>query len=434
MSSPYDHAVAQLDKAAKLLRSDYLQNQDRFDQAIEKLKKPMHLHHSEVTMKLDSGKTQSVAVYRSQHNNALGPYKGGIRFHPNVSQEEVIALSMWMTWKCAVVGIPYGGGKGGIQINAKQLSLTELEQLSRLYVRFLADKIGPWQDVPAPDVNTSPQIMGWMVDEWQQLHADQPNVNPQATFTGKPIELGGSEGRTEATGLGGVMVLEELVKELGWKRKKDVTIAVQGFGNVGYWFAHHADRLGYKVVAVSDSQGGVFVPTGLYPLKTLECKTKSGAIQKCMCDRQACQSKHGRIISNQELLELDVDILVPAALEDVITDDNAPRIKAKVVLEMANGPVTPEGEAILQKNKVLVVPDVLANAGGVTTSYLEWVQNLQGVHWTKDEVLAKLQPVMQQAFTAVWQMYQQKHCSMREAAYVIALKRVVDALLLRGQV
>lgn len=434
MSSPYDHAIAQLEKAAKLLRADYERDQDRFDQAIEKLKKPQQLHQGEVEIKLDTGTSQQVAVYRSQHNNALGPYKGGIRFHPNVSQEEVMALSMWMTWKCAVVGIPYGGAKGGIQVDAKKLSLQELEQLSRSYVQFLADKIGPWKDIPAPDVNTSPQIMGWMVDEWQQLHTGQAMVNPQAAFTGKPIELGGSEGRTEATGLGGVLVLEELAKELGWKRKKDVTIAVQGFGNVGYWFAHHADRMGYKVVAVSDSKGGVFVPSGLYPIKTLECKMKSGEIQKCMCDRQACRSEHGRIITNQELLELDVDVLVPAALEDVITPTNAPQIKAKVILELANGPVSPEADQILQQQKVLAVPDVLANAGGVTTSYLEWVQNLQGVHWTKDEVLAKLQPIMQQAFAAVWRMYQHKQCSMREAAYVIALKRVVDALLLRGQV
>jgi glutamate dehydrogenase/leucine dehydrogenase len=355
-----------------------------------------------------------------------------------VTKEEVMALSIWMTWKCAVTGIPYGGGKGGVVVNPKELSTGELERLSRAYVRFLGNAVGPWTDIPAPDVNTNGQIMAWMVDEWQKLALEKTNgllqTNPLASFTGKPLNLGGSEGRDEATGLGGVYILEELAKVMNWQRKSDVTIAIQGFGNVGYWFAHHANALGYKVVAVSDSQGGIFVAAGLDPEKTLECKKQTGKISECACTGETCDNSLGKKITNEELLELDVTVLVPAALENVITAENADRIKAKVVIEMANGPVTPEGEAILLEKGAKVVPDVLANAGGVSTSYFEWVQNLAGVTWEKPTVLEKLQPLLVLAFADIWKMAEEKQLSLRMATYSRAVKRVIDALLLRGTV
>lgn len=433
-SNPHQQAVTQLDEVANVLRDQY-SDKVAFNRAIDQLKKPDRILETKLIITMDDESEQEFVAYRSQHNNSRGPYKGGIRFHSNVSREEVMALSTWMTWKCAVVGIPYGGGKGGIIVDPHKLSITELEKLSRAYARWLVNDIGPWLDVPAPDVNTTGQIMAWMVDEWQKTFLESGQAlqtNPLATFTGKPLELGGSAGREEATGLGGVYVLEKMAQELGWSRKQDVTIAIQGFGNVGYYFAHHADRLGYKVVAVSDSKGGVYVGAGLDPAKTLACKQKHGSLAECMCTDQGCNLTHGRVITNEELLELEVDVLVPAALESVITVENADRVKAKVVLEMANGPVTPEADVILAKKEILLIPDVLANAGGVSTSYFEWVQNLGGVSWTHEEVLGKLQPLMEQAFDKFWQLKVELQASGRIAAYAIAVKRVVDSMLLRG--
>lgn len=433
MNNPWENALSQLDSAAAILRKQYA-DAPAFDKAISRLKVPENILEGEISIKKDDGSTQKFKAYRSQHNRARGPYKGGIRFHPNVEINEVKALSMWMTWKCAVTGIPYGGGKGGVAVDPRTLSLTELEQLSRAYARFLGTNVGPWLDVPAPDVNTTGQIMAWMVDEWEKTVGQKTllQVNPIATFTGKPLGLGGSEGREEATGLGGVYVLEELAAAVGWKRKQDITIAVQGFGNVGYWFAHHADMLGYKVVAVSDSKGGIYVKDGLNPEKTLACKRQNGEISKCPCSDDHCDIKLGKVISNEELLELEVDVLVPSALENVITQANADRIKAKFIIEMANGPVTPEADVILSKKGILSIPDVLANAGGVTTSYFEWVQNLAGYYWPKSEVLAKLQPLMVTAFRQMWQMHEAEKLTPREATYVAAIKRVVDAMILRG--
>ncbi|MBD3279814.1 MAG: glutamate dehydrogenase [Candidatus Pacebacteria bacterium] len=428
--NPHDNAIKQLEQVAQLLTQQY-QDEPRFSSIIDQLKKPQQFHQTELAVKLDNGKTKKFAAYRAQHNNARGPYKGGIRFHPQVTVEEVKALATWMTWKCAVTGIPYGGGKGGIVVDPSQLSQTELERLSRAYARWLAAEIGPWQDVPAPDVNTNSQIMAWMVDEYQQV-GQSVSENPLATFTGKPLALGGSQGREEATGLGGVFVLEKLVKKLGYKRKKDVTIAIQGFGNVGYWFAKHADQLGYKVVAVSDSKGGVYVPTGLDPVKTLQCKQNKGKVSDCRCSRDHCDLENGQAVSNQQLLELEVDILVPAALENVITKTNAAKIKAKAILELANGPVTPEADQILAKQEVVLIPDVLANAGGVTTSYFEWVQNLQGYYWSRDEVVSKLKPLMEQAFETMWELKDKHQVDGRLATYMSAVQRVVDAMLLRG--
>ncbi|MBT7309091.1 MAG: Glu/Leu/Phe/Val dehydrogenase, partial [Candidatus Pacebacteria bacterium] len=376
----------------------------------------------EIEVKMDDGSTKKFKAFRSQHNNARGPYKGGIRFHHNVSKEEVMALSTWMTWKCAVTGIPYGGGKGGVIVDPKKLSPKELQSLSRAYAEFIADYIGPWVDVPAPDVNTTPQIMAWMIDAYEgYLKANNRPLqeNPLATFTGKPLGLGGSAGRTEATGLGGFFVFEKLVKKLGFDNKKDVTVAIQGFGNVGYWFAYHAHQAGYKVVAVSDSKGGIYVEDGLDPVVTFKYKQDQGKLP-------------GKAITNEELLELDVDILVPAALENVITKDNAANIKAKAILELANGPTSPEADQILADNGVIMVPDVLANAGGVTVSYFEWAQNLQGYYWTEEEVISKLQPLMEDAFEKMWLMKESEQVSGRMATYMTAVKRVVDTMLLRG--
>jgi glutamate dehydrogenase/leucine dehydrogenase len=435
MSDQHTNAIAQLEQVAGMLEEQY-PDKKRFRAAIEKLKTPDRVLEGELTVKMDDGKAKKFKAFRSQHNNARGPYKGGIRYHQDVSKAEVMALSTWMTWKCAVTGIPYGGGKGGIIVDPHQLSVGELERLSRAYARFIAEAIGPWTDIPAPDVNTTGQIMAWMVDEYQTMKAEQGafSENPLAAFTGKPLDLGGSEGREEATGLGGVFVLEKLAEKLGLKRKQDVTIAVQGFGNVGYWFAYHADRLGYKVVAVSDSKGGIYVENGLDPVKTLECKHKFKTISDCMCVDGVCDPSQGKVITNEELLELPVDIIVPAALENVVHAKNAGKIKAKAIIEMANGPVTPEADPILAKNSVFVVPDVLANAGGVTTSYFEWVQNLQGYAWTKAEVLSKLQPLMEKSFSEMWEMHQKTKQPGRVATYLTAVKRVVDAMLLRGRV
>jgi glutamate dehydrogenase/leucine dehydrogenase len=434
--TPLDQARTQLNQVAAVLRTKYQGEEARFDKAIKILSTPDMVHEGELSIKMDDGSTQQFKAFRSQHNNARGPYKGGIRFHQGVTKEEVMALSIWMTWKCAVTGIPYGGGKGGIIVNPRELSTAELERLSRAYVRFLGEAVGPWTDIPAPDVNTNGQIMAWMVDEWQKLASEKTGnmlqVNPLAAFTGKPLSLGGSEGRDEATGLGGVYVLEELRKALNWEHTKEITIAIQGFGNVGYWFAHHADALGYRVVAVSDSQGGTYVKDGLNPEKTLQCKKENGHVSQCSCNQEKCDAELGRVVSNEELLELDVDVLVPAALENVITVENADRIKAKVVIEMANGPVTPEAEEILLKKGILVVPDVLANAGGVSTSYFEWVQNLHGTSWDKPTVLLKLQPLMVMAFCEIWEMAQAHKLSLRMATYSRAVKRVIDAMLLRG--
>jgi len=419
--NPHQQSVRQLEQVADLLRDQY-QDSASFNKAIEKLKSPNQIIEGEIEVEMDDGSTKKFAAFRSQHNNARGPYKGGIRFHHHVSKEEVMALSTWMTWKCAVTGIPYGGGKGGVIVDPKKLSPKELQNLSRAYAEFIADYVGPWVDVPAPDVNTTSQIMAWMVDSYENYLRENKRLiqeNTLATFTGKPLGLGGSAGRTEATGLGGFFVFEKLVKKLGLENKQDITIAIQGFGNVGYWFAYHAHQAGYKVVAVSDSKGGVFVESGLDPVKTLQDKEEKGSLQ-------------GQAITNEELLELDVDVLVPAALENVITQDNAANIKAKAILELANGPTSPAADQILAGKGVVIVPDVLANAGGVTVSYFEWVQNLQGYYWTKEEVISKLKPLMEDAFEKMWQVKESEQVSGRMATYMTAVKRVVDAMVLRG--
>lgn len=421
MDNPYKNALVQLKKAAKYLEAG--QN------ILKKIEQPQNFISKTLKIKMDNGKSKTFRAFRSQHNDARGPFKGGIRFHPQVSEDEVKALSMWMTWKCSVVGIPYGGGKGGIVVDPKQLSFSELERLSRAYMRAFAAHFGAWKDVPAPDVNTNPQIMAWMLDEYQRwmVQGEEGRDNfssPYAVLTGKPVELGGSRGRTEATGYGGYVVLEELVKKMRLK-KKQTRVAVQGFGNVGYWFSYFTKQAGFRLVAISDSQGGVYDPRGLDPEKMLSEKQKIGSLA-------GCTGRGRKVISNAELLELAVDILAPSALENVIDGKNAAKIKAKAVIELANGPVTPEADEVLSAKKILSVPDILANAGGVTTSYFEWSQNLSGYYWGEKEVWAKLGRIMSESFAAVWKEHEDRKVDLRTAAYILAVKRVVEAMKLRG--
>ncbi|MEE4194788.1 MAG: Glu/Leu/Phe/Val dehydrogenase [Anaerolineae bacterium] len=423
MPTPYENAIHQMEDAVSLLQADY-GDEPRFKEAVERLRTPMHFYATDLMIECEDGSIGRYRAYRSEHNNARGPFKGGIRFHPQVNEDEVKALSMWMTWKCAVVNIPYGGGKGGICVDPKQLTREELEELSRAYSHFLADKIGPWKDIPAPDVNTNGQIMAWMVDEFMRYHVDSGAAfeNLLATFTGKPLLMGGSEGRIEATGLGGVFVLENVLAKLNIDQGEEIRIAIQGFGNAGYWFAHHAHERGYKVVAVSDSKGGIYDEHGLDPDAVLETKRATGSVIGFPAES----------ISNEELLMLPVDVLAPAALENAIHGDNADDIQAKVIIELANGPVTPDADQILFSKGILVLPDILANAGGVGVSYFEWVQNIQGDSWDHATVTGRLESLLNNAFNAMWIMREDKHINCRQAAYLVAMKRVIDTMLLRG--
>jgi len=414
----FSNALAQLKKAADLIKLDA--------PILEILKNPKRLFEFSLPIKMDSGDLKVFHGYRVQWNDARGPFKGGIRFHPKVDIDEVKALAFWMTIKCAVVGVPYGGGKGGIEVDPKKLSVSELERLSRAYARALTPLIGPDVDVPAPDVNTTPQIMAWMVDEYSKMVG---HWSP-ATFTGKPLAVGGSQGREEATGFGGFIALRELLNSLKIKKSTGLTVAVQGFGNVGYHVARLLHEAGFKIVALSDSRGGIYdkKQKGMDPKNVMQTKQEKGLIDGCYCVGTVCDCENYQAITNEQLLTLPVDILVPAALENQITEKNAGRIKAKIILEMANGPTTPEAETKLLKKGTVIVPDVLANAGGVATSYLEWVQNRQGYYWEKKEVLAKLEKIMIESFAAVWKAGQAYKTDLRAAAYAVALERIGSAI------
>jgi len=410
MNNPFENAQKQIEKVTKHLKID--------KDILEQLMWPQRILEVHFPVEMDDGSKRMFTGFRSQHNNARGPYKGGIRFHPNVSKDEVMALSTWMTWKCAVAGIPYGGGKGGVIVDPNILSKTELERLSRGYIRAIARFIGDQVDVPAPDVNTDGQIMAWMLDEYEKLVGHKsPGV-----LTGKPIALGGSLGREEATGRGGVHVLRQLAKKLGRDPSK-TKIAVQGFGNVGYWFAQLAYKMGFKVVAVSDSKGGIVSESGLKPKDVMEYKLTTGSVVGYPKTKK---------VSNEELLLLEVDVLVPAALESVITKENAKGVRAKIIIEMANGPITPEADEILVNKSVILMPDILANSGGVSVSYFEWCQNLSGYYWSEEEVNQKLERLMVEAFENIWSTMQTKKLDGRTAAYVLAVDRVAKAMELKG--
>lgn len=385
----------------------------------------------EVELSLPKMERTVIRGYRVQHNNNLGPYKGGIRFHQNVDLDEVQSLSLWMSIKCAIAGIPFGGAKGGVTIDPKILNERELEQLSREYARKLYDNIGPNKDVPAPDVNTNPKIIDWMVDEYVKIWSKKnPGADPSfayATFTGKGKH--GLAGRTEATGFGGSIVLRELLKELKIDPKTQ-TIAVQGFGNVGYYFSLFAQDMGAKVVSVSDSKGAIVKESNneMLPLDihlVQKCKEEKGTLAGCYCAGGVCDLKGGKLISNEELLALDVDILVPSALENAINEQNMKSIKAKIIIEMANGPVTPGAYEYLTKKGVIIVPDVLANAGGVSSSYIEWRQNLEGTTYSKEQSLSELEQIMKKAFKNIWKEAKESKVDLKEAAYVHALKRLL---------
>lgn len=419
---PFVNAKIQLDKIIPLLELHYA-DKKRLHKAIKLLKRPQNLLKKKLLLKLSNGKKKSFLSFRSQYNDARGPFKGGIRFHPNVSESEVKALSFWMAIKCSVVNIPYGGGKGGIIVDPSKLSVKDLERLSKMYAQFLTPYIGPWKDVPAPDVNTNGQIMSWMLEAYEKKR----KIHSPATFTGKPIELGGSLGREEATGQGGIFVLSEYLGKQKIK-KQNIKLAIQGFGNVGYWFASLALKEGYKVVAVSDASGGVYDEKGIDIVKLKLEQQKYGSL------KEVAGMTKLKFITNQDLLVLPVDVLVPAALENVINSSNAKDIKAKIVIEMANGPTTPEADEILKSKNINVIPDVLSNAGGVTVSYFEWVQNLHGFRWTKEEVNKKLKPIMVDSFDDIHEVVSKRSVTYREAAFFLAVKRIIDAMMLRGRV
>jgi len=419
-------------ESAQVLIKKTAKNLGFDEEIVKRLIEPEMICEFSFPVKMDDGQIKVFKGWRIQHNSALGPYKGGIRFHPQTSREEVQALATLMTIKCAVAGLPYGGAKGGVLVDPKKLSSAELERLSREYVKKIAHFIGEDIDVPAPDVNTNPQIIAWMIDEYQKIKGYQS----KATFTGKPVVMGGSLGRTEATGRGGVIVLKALLEKLGWENfsPSTLTIAVQGFGNVGYYFAKIASEVGFKVVAVSDSKGGIIKPKGDklealdIPL-VMECKKEKGTLAGCYCVGGVCDTKGGKTITNEELLELPVDILVPAALENVINEKNMKKIKAKIIIEMANGPVTEEAYEYLSKKEVVIVPDVLANSGGVTVSYLEWVQNKAGYYWNEEEVNSKLEVMIKKAFEAIWEKSSKKKIPLKQAAFEVALERIVSAMV-----
>ena len=388
---------------------------------IDEIIAPNRVIQFKLKVKMDNGQDKIFTGFRAQHNNLLGPYKGGIRFHPQVSLEEVTALSTLMSLKCAVANVPYGGAKGGVIVDPKKLSARELELLSKSYSRAAASFIGPHIDVPAPDVNTNAQIIGWMLEEYESIKGEKS----PAAFTGKPVNRGGSLGRTEATGRGGVFALQALLSKLKLNNPKKLTMAIQGFGNVGYYFAKIAEQAGFTIVALSDSKGGVFVKDGLDVEKTLACKREKGSISGCYCKGSVCDVKYGKTITNDELLELPVDILVPSALENVITEKNADKIRSKIIVEMANGPVSQSAYPILDKKQIISVPDVLANSGGVIVSYFEWVQGLAGYWWSESEVNEKLEKQITQGFDNVWLVAKEYKINLKQAAFVTALRCMV---------
>lgn len=410
--STWTNALEQLNKALDIM------NMDANTRAL--LQAPERVLEFSIPVKMDDGTIKVFTGYRSQYNSALGPYKGGIRYHHEVNKDEVQSLSMWMSLKCAVVNLPLGGGKGGVIVNPKELSNNELEKLSRGYIQKLYKYIGPKEDIPAPDVYTTPQIMAWMMDEYIKLTNGQYNPG---VITGKPIINGGSKARGYATAQGGFYVLRSLMKILN-KDAKGTSVAIQGFGNAGAELAKILADAGFSIVAVSDSQGGVYNSQGLNIDELNQYKKDNKTV--------ATYEKAEKKINNDEILELPVDILIPAALNDVITEKNADNIKAKYILELANGPINAEAEKTLLKNNIIIVPDILANAGGVATSYLEQVQNSINYYWEENEVLEKLEKIMDNAFKSIWKVKEEQNLDLRMAAYVVALQRISEAMKNRG--
>ncbi len=404
MQNPFQNAMLQLDKVAKLKKA-----RDFGDEFFARLRQPDRDIRISIPIKMDNGSLKIFEGYRVEYNNALGPYKGGIRYHPDTEINEVKALAFWMALKCAVAGIEMGGGKGGITVDPKELSKRELEKLSRGWVQKLSDILGPHKDVPAPDVNTTPEIMDWMADEYEKITGDKT----RATFTGKPLGKGGSEGRGPATGLGGFYVFNSLRTQLGLKEKCEIVI--QGFGNVGLNAAKIFIENGHKILAISDSKGGVYDLNGLDLNKLIEYKKNNGSLSGFMGSKN---------VTNEELLEIKCDVLIPAAFENQITDKNADKIKAQVILELANGPLTPEADEILFNKGIQVIPDILANSGGVTVSYFEWEQNLKNENWSEKEVFDKLLPLMNDAAQKTLEKAKESNTHLRMGAFILALERI----------
>jgi len=409
-SSVFDMAVEQFNAAA-----DVLNLEEGMRQVLSNCKREFTVNFPVV---MDNGKVQVFTGHRVQHNMTRGPAKGGIRFHPDVSLDEVKALASWMTWKCAVTNLPYGGGKGGVTCNPKSMSLGEMERLTRRFATEISPLIGSYSDIPAPDVNTDGQTMAWIMDTIS-MHK---GFTEMGIVTGKPIDIGGSLGRTEATGRGVMITAREAAKHIGLNLN-GATVVVQGFGNVGYWAAYLLQELGCKIIAASDSGGAITRPSGLDSNELLEQKNSTGSVSGLAnCD----------VITNEELLETSCDILVPAALEQQITGNNASRINAKIIVEGANGPTTPEADKILTDKGTVIIPDILANAGGVVVSYFEWVQNLQRFFWEKDVVDNSLDSILTRSFNEVFNTSQQYKVDMRTAAMVNAIDRVATATNIRG--
>jgi glutamate dehydrogenase (NAD(P)+) len=409
--NPFEVALEQLDEAAKLIK---------LDNGMHKiLAHPKRVLTVSVPIRMDNGEITVFTGFRSQHNDARGPYKGGIRYHPQVTIDEVKALSMWMTWKCAIAEIPYGGGKGGIICNPKEMSEGELERMTRRYAYAISDIIGPHTDIPAPDVYTGGKEMAWIMDTYSALKGNF--VQPEL-ITGKPLAIGGSLGRNEATGRGLSFTVREAAKKLKINLKT-ATVAVQGFGNAGQFAAQLIEELGAKIIAVSDSQGGVYNKNALQVGSLRKHKEKTGSV---------VGFSGAKSISNEDLLETECTILIPAALENQITKKNAGKIGAKIMAEAANGPTTPDADDTLYKNKVLVIPDVLANGGGVTVSYFEWLQNLRREYWSENDVNERLDRNITKAFQDVYDTHEKYGVNMRKASTLLAVNRVVEALKIRG--
>ena len=408
--NPFRLARQQLHKVADTFGID-----ERLINVLQECKKAVEVS---IPTSLDDGSVRAFQGFRVTHNVSRGPSKGGIRYHPDVTLDEIKALAMWMTWKCSLMGLPFGGAKGGVCCDPKQMSRGELERMTRRFTSEIINEIGPEKDIPAPDVGTSPAIMAWIFDTFSMNQGH----SVLGVVTGKPLTIGGSLGREEATARGGVFCLQSALEKQG-RAMDGVSVAVQGFGNVGSFFAKFIGELGARVVAISDSTGGVHNSNGLDVAAAFAHKRSGGSLSEL---------KGGDRITNQELITIDCDIFAPCALEQVVTEANAADVKAKVIVEGANGPLTPAADDILESNGVLILPDVLANAGGVVVSYFEWVQGLQEYFWKEDEVNARLNEIVRRAFDETWATYTDRKVSMRMAAYGLAVQRVAEATVTRG--
>ncbi len=412
-SDCYEVVLKQLDDAARVLNLD--------PKIKELLQEPMRTFKVSIPVRLDDGSINIFKGLRCQYNDVLGPTKGGVRFHPQVNEDEVKALAAWMTFKCSLAGIPYGGAKGGVECNPKEMSEGELERLSRGFIEAIAPIVGPQKDIPAPDVYTDEKVMSWFMDQYSKMKG----VNTPGLVTGKPLVIGGSCGRHTATARGLMYTVREAANALDMDLE-GATVVVQGYGNAGSYSAKFLQELGCKIIAVNDSCGGVYNPEGMDAVELMELKEQEGSVCNYSCKER---------ISNEELLTLDCDILIPAALENQITAEVARDVKANLIVEAANGPTTPEADKILSEKGIIVIPDILANAGGVTVSYFEWVQNLYNYYWEKEEVDKKLEKIMVSAFNKVYEAYNKyEDANMRIAAYIVAIERLKDAMVTRGWV